>query len=135
MTKEAGDALAIRLGNSIRRHRVERGWTQERLAEFAQTSVNHISYIERGERLPSVPMLIQIAQALKITVGGLLGETEPDAWAARVLALSKSLSDEAKGVVIAMLQGAMRGETTDPAPSSPKAKPAKKRGPLKLPSV
>lgn len=84
---EDDTALALRLGNALRRHRVERGWTQARLAEAAEISVNHVSYIERGERLPSVPMLVQLARALRITSSELLGETPTDTWAARVMAL------------------------------------------------
>lgn len=127
---EADGALALRLGNAIRRHRLERGWTQEQLAELAQTSVNHVSYIERGERLPSVPMLIQLAQALRITVGELLGETETDVWASRVVALSRALPEEAKPVVLAMLQGAMRGPSADPVAretNDGRGAPSKKR--------
>lgn len=108
-------ALALRLGNSLRRHRMGRGWTQARLAEAAEISINHLSYLERGERLPSVPMLVQLARALHLTASELLGETQIDTWTTRVLALSESLSAAEKEMVLAMLQGLARSEGAVPA--------------------
>lgn len=118
-------ALARRLGNSLRRHRQERGWTQARLAEAAEVSINHVSYIERGERLPSVPMLVQFARALQVTTSELLGETLSDAWASRVLALSETLSEEAKEVVVGMLRGLVGVYQDNPLPVRRKKKTPK----------
>ncbi|RYZ17736.1 MAG: XRE family transcriptional regulator [Myxococcaceae bacterium] len=116
-------ALALRLGNSLRRHRLERGWTQAMLAEAAEISINHLSYLERGERLPSVPMLVQLARALQLTASELLGETPTDVWTTRVLALSQALSAEAKEIVMAMLQGLARGQAVVPSRTTKASRP------------
>jgi len=48
--------------------RKEKGITQERLAELIEKSVEHVSYIERGERAPSFETILDIAEALEVTV-------------------------------------------------------------------
>lgn len=57
------------LGGHIRRLRLERGWTQSKLAEFAETDQAHLARVERGERWPSVPLLFRLADALEVEVG------------------------------------------------------------------
>ena len=46
--------------------------SQEQLAELANISSVHIGYIERGERLPSLDTIINIANALTVTADELL---------------------------------------------------------------
>ncbi|MDF3067095.1 MAG: Helix-turn-helix domain [Polyangiaceae bacterium] len=46
--------LAHRIGVAVRACRTKLGWSQALLAERLDTSVEHVSYIERGKRLPSV---------------------------------------------------------------------------------
>jgi len=59
--------LTYKLGVKIRILREAAGFTQERLAEVANISVNFMGYIERGERSPSIKTLEKIAKALKVT--------------------------------------------------------------------
>ena len=77
------------LGHRIRRFRKERGWSLEQLAERAsrgQTKLIHyttIGKIERLERKPSGDILINIAQALNVSVERLSGKNEdgyPNDW-------------------------------------------------------
>jgi transcriptional regulator with XRE-family HTH domain len=56
------------LGNRIRNIRQERGITQERLAELIGKTTEHVSFIERGERSPSFEVLIDLANALDVTL-------------------------------------------------------------------
>lgn len=59
-------------GEALRRFRVERGWSQERLAGEAGVTLNYIGNLERGEQGPSLYVLIKIARALQIDLPTLL---------------------------------------------------------------
>lgn len=70
---EYDDELDFRLiGRRVRDFRMERGLTQEGLAEAAGLSVPYVSHIERGARKASISTLIKIAGALDVTVDALL---------------------------------------------------------------
>ena len=60
------------LGENIRTHRRNAGWSQEKLAEKADLHHNYIGDIERGEENVSVDALMRIATALKTTLGDLV---------------------------------------------------------------
>ena len=60
-----------RLGKSIKHFREQAGLTQERLAEKADLSSVHISYIETAARTPDLKTLYKIADALKVKVKNL----------------------------------------------------------------
>ena len=71
---DANDAaIAKRLGIQVRKRRVALGWSQASLAERIDTSVEYVSMLERGARLPSVPTLVDLAKALETSVDTLLG--------------------------------------------------------------
>ena len=57
------------LGEAIRRLRLERGLSQEQLAERAGTDLTQIGGIERGVRNPSYTTLVRLAAALETSVG------------------------------------------------------------------
>lgn len=54
------------LGENIRTHRRNMGWSQEKLAENSDLHRNYIGDIERGEENVSVDTLMRIATALKV---------------------------------------------------------------------
>jgi transcriptional regulator with XRE-family HTH domain len=54
------------VGEAIRRHRQERGWTQAFLAEQAGLSPNYIARLERGELGPSLFVAHRICLALSV---------------------------------------------------------------------
>ena len=60
------------IGVRIRRLRKEKKLTQEKLAELAHQEPSNISHIERGATKLSLPTLISIANALKVTANDLL---------------------------------------------------------------
>lgn len=60
------------IGIRIRRIRKERGLTQQRLAEMSNLEPSNISHIERGATKLSLPSIINIANALGVTVDDLL---------------------------------------------------------------
>lgn len=54
-------------GRVLRRLRSERGLSQEGLAESAGYHVNHVSYLERGRRSPTLYAVFQLARALEVS--------------------------------------------------------------------
>lgn len=68
-----------RLGELIRERRMALRMTQESLAERSGNSQVYIGRIERGERLPSLTVLAEIATALGTNVVALLGGNPPEA--------------------------------------------------------
>lgn len=69
------DYLSARqkFANKIRSLRTERGLTQEKLAEIVDKTTEHISFLERAERSPSFEMMIDLANALAVSLPSLLG--------------------------------------------------------------
>ena len=66
------------LGKNIRRIRTAQNMTQSALAEKSGVSVQMINQIEWGTKVPSVPTLVRIAQALKCSTDEILSEEGQD---------------------------------------------------------
>ncbi len=62
----------VMIGQRIRKFRMERGMTQERLAELADLTPAHTSHIETGNTKLSLPALVNIAVALDVTLDDLM---------------------------------------------------------------
>ena len=60
------------IGARVRYHRKHSGLSQEKLAEQVETSRVYISNIERGERVPRLDVILNIANALNISADDLL---------------------------------------------------------------
>ena len=69
------------LGEAIRLARVERGLSQEQLADAAGVHVTHLGGVERGVRNPNYSTIVRIAGALGVSPGTLV--TRADALATR----------------------------------------------------
>lgn len=63
------------LGKNIRKYRLILGWKQEYLAEKCGCSDSHIGQIENARGIPSLDMVVKIANALSVTVDQLLKES------------------------------------------------------------
>ena len=61
----------------IRTFRLRRNLTLAQLSELSGVSIGHLSRLENGTRTPTVRLLLQLARALGVSVGALVGET-PD---------------------------------------------------------
>lgn len=72
--KFSKDPLGAVFGSSIRRLRESRGWTQEQLAEQAEMSVTYLGFIERGENVPTLTIILKLADALNVSPGRLVDE-------------------------------------------------------------
>ena len=62
----------IAIGARIREARLKKKLTQEQLAEKADIGFYYIGEIERGVKLPSLTVFIQIVEALGVTADSLL---------------------------------------------------------------
>ena len=72
--------MASSLGEKIRRHRQQKGYSLDKLAELTNSSKSYIWELEnRDTRKPSGEKLTKIAEALSVTTDYLLDESaEPD---------------------------------------------------------
>ena len=69
--------LREQLGRELRKARLARGLTQADVAERVDTDPETISRFERGATLPSLTRLLDLAEALHVTVGSLVGAPAP----------------------------------------------------------
>ncbi len=60
------------LGKNIKKYRLLRDMRQEDLAEECDCSNSHIGHIENARGIPSLEMIVKIANALNVTVDQLL---------------------------------------------------------------
>lgn len=65
----------IILGKNIRKYRLILGFSQEELAGKCGCSNSHIGQIENARGIPSLEMLVKIANTLNVTVDQLLKES------------------------------------------------------------
>ena len=63
------------LRKNIRKYRLILGWKQEYLAEKCGCSDSHIGQIENARGIPSLDMVVRIANSLSVTVDQLLKES------------------------------------------------------------
>jgi transcriptional regulator with XRE-family HTH domain len=75
-----GHSLRIRIqllfGQTLRKYRLQKQLSQEKLAELANLDRTYISQIERGLKSPSIPTTIAIARALDVEAHLLIAEVE-----------------------------------------------------------
>lgn len=70
--RKSRNADAEAFGALIRRLRTERGLTQEALAERTDLSVSYIGFIERGENVPTLTIVLDLAEALEVEAADLV---------------------------------------------------------------
>lgn len=81
------------IGVRVRRFRKEKGITQQTLAEWSRQEPSNISHIERGATKLSLPTIVNIANALDVTVDSLLCDSLEQSRALFEGELSALLSD------------------------------------------
>jgi transcriptional regulator with XRE-family HTH domain len=80
------------LGERIRQERGKRGLSLEQLSKKAEVSRSMLSAVERGEKIPSVLVLDQIATGLGTSIARLLGDERRD----RVVLIRREEQDAAR---------------------------------------
>lgn len=68
----------VEFGYRLKRARRERGFTQERLAEELNISTDHLGKLELGRRGVSIDLLIDMSNALQVTLDYLIKGDERD---------------------------------------------------------
>ena len=66
-------------GQAMKRLREKRGMTQEALAHEAGITSSYAGQVERGQRVPSLTVILKVARALKVDAGELLSMFSYDA--------------------------------------------------------
>lgn len=66
------DPDAIRFGLVIRNLREKRGWTRDEMAERAGMNTSYLGFIERGENVPTLTIILLLADTLGIDAGTLV---------------------------------------------------------------
>ena len=61
-----------RFGDAVRRLRKERELSQEALAERAGMAADYLGFIERGENVPTLTVIVKLSKALGVTASELL---------------------------------------------------------------
>jgi transcriptional regulator with XRE-family HTH domain len=67
----------VRLAWNVRRLRVERGWSQEKLGLDASIAAPYLSRIEQGSVNPTINVLDRLAAAFEVAVDELLRAPDP----------------------------------------------------------
>ena len=65
-------SITVQFGRNLRRRRIHRQLSQEKLAEISGLHRTYISGLERGIRNPSISIVARLADALKIEPSELL---------------------------------------------------------------
>ena len=73
------DAPGVRIADRLRLEREQRGWTLGDVAQRSGVARATISKIERGEASPTASVLVRLAGAFDLTLGGLIARAEGDA--------------------------------------------------------
>jgi transcriptional regulator with XRE-family HTH domain len=63
-----------RFGDLLRRLRKDRGLSQEALAEASGVTADYLGFIERGDNVPTLTVILKLARALGIDAADLLAE-------------------------------------------------------------
>lgn len=71
-----GDVVDQALGQTLRKLRTERGWSQSELALRVEMDRNYLSLIELGRNSPSVRMLTRLCAALGVRAADVMAEVE-----------------------------------------------------------
>jgi transcriptional regulator with XRE-family HTH domain len=72
----AGEELTRGFGALVRQLRLEKGMSQERLAELCGLHRNYVGAVERAERTPSIVTAKKLAKALGTTLSSLFSQVE-----------------------------------------------------------
>lgn len=95
------------LGKRIRDERLMQRLTLEKLAERTDKSINFIGQIERGEGKPSLETLVDIANALGVTVDSLLSDSikiSDNSIDKEISVLLHNMSDNGKRFILDTVQ-------------------------------
>lgn len=59
-------------GGTVRQLRTAKGWTQEDLADAADLTTTYVGQVERGDKVPSLTVVLKLARGLGVPPTNLL---------------------------------------------------------------
>lgn len=74
LSKNRQDPILVALGDAIRKIRLEKGISQERLALLAEVDRSYVGRVERGDNNVAVLTLARLAKALDVSMKELMLE-------------------------------------------------------------
>ena len=101
------------LGRRINAVRKCRGCTSERLSELCNINATYLRQIEGGTKMPSLPVFINICNALKISPDYLLRDALEDNEVSKIRELSElweSTSPDRQEIAAAMIRAVLELE-------------------------
>ena len=87
----ADEAISLALGQRIRALRARFGLTLDQLSQQSGVSRAMLSTIERGEKSPTLPIIVRIAAGFGVSLSSLLG-AEPDSSSVAVIRAAERLA-------------------------------------------
>lgn len=96
--------LQCTIGKNIRDTRKTCGYTKEVLAEKAEISVEHITQVERGDKMMSVPSLVRMAEAPHVSVDTLIYDSDVNSAKKNIAQMLASVDEEDSQRLFALLQ-------------------------------
>lgn len=81
------------LGKKIQKYRFEKNLTAEKMAEEIEMSTSMIREIERGNKLPSLPTFVKIANFLEVSADELLCDSVNCGTYISIREIENSLND------------------------------------------
>jgi transcriptional regulator with XRE-family HTH domain len=76
LSRNRQDPVLLALGGAIKRIRLERNISQERLALLAEVDRSYVGRVERGDNNVAILTLVRLANALDISLSKLMKEAE-----------------------------------------------------------
>lgn len=96
-----------RFGKRINMARKDRGYTADRLSELCNINATYLRQIEGGTKVPSLPVFINICNALKISPDYLLRDSLTDNEVSKIRELTElweSTTPSQQEIAAAMIQ-------------------------------
>ena len=66
------------LAENIKKIRKQKGWSQKDLGDMIGSHLSHVNRIETGKQNPSLEVLIKLADALGVSIDGLVRGSDED---------------------------------------------------------
>ena len=95
-----------RIGNTIKRLRLERGLTQEELSELCGISTSYLGYVERGNRSLSLVTAVKLAGCMRVSLDALIlgGLEKTDNFFASIEKAMQVLDDEKQERLVRLMK-------------------------------
>lgn len=74
LSKNRQDPVLVALGQTIRKIRLSKNVSQEKLALLAEVDRSYVGRVERGDNNVAILTLVKLAAALDVSIAELMGE-------------------------------------------------------------